>query len=47
MPPPSETKKTISNLVRYMAHNLLKLLFPTKSSTLPPYPQLPLYLRLL
>ena len=39
-PPPSETKKTISNLVRYMAHNLL-LLFPTKSSTLPLYPQLP------
>jgi two-component system, OmpR family, sensor histidine kinase ChvG len=39
-PPPSETKKTISNFVRYMAHNLL-LLFPTKSSSLPLYPQLP------
>jgi two-component system sensor histidine kinase ChvG len=37
---PSETKKTISNVVRYMAHNFL-LLFPTKSGALPLYPDMP------
>jgi two-component system sensor histidine kinase ChvG len=33
-PPPSETKKTISNVVRYMTRNFL-LVFPTKSGALP------------
>lgn len=38
--PPSATKKTISNLVRYVAHNFL-LLFPVKGGALPFYRDLP------
>jgi two-component system, OmpR family, sensor histidine kinase ChvG len=38
--PPSETKKTISRFVRYMAHNVL-LLFPMQGASLPRYMETP------